>query len=66
MFDARDFRDFYEAMSDGELALTGVLGNRLSESDTDEVSAALDKLTEARKLVSGVHDRLLARNASSR
>ena len=44
-------------MNDAEVALTGVLGHDLSEDDEDSIGDALNRMAEAKRLVSAVQAR---------
>lgn len=57
MFEATDYNDFFRAMNDAEVALTGVLGHDLSEDDEDSIGDALNRMAEAKRLVSAVQAR---------
>lgn len=63
MFDPTDYNDFFKAADNADLALTGILGDDLSENDAEIVRDAMDRLTEAKTLVSAVLDRQRAKHA---
>ena len=58
-----DFTDFFKAAEAADLALTGILGDDLSEDDADLIGDAMAKLTEAKRLVSAVQVRQQAKHA---
>lgn len=66
MFDATDYNDFFRAMNDAEVALTGVLGDDLTENDKDDIDNALCRLADARRAVADVLDRQRARHEGDR
>lgn len=61
-----DFDDFNKAAEAADLALVGILGHDLGESDADLIADAMAKLTEARRLVAGVQERQRARHEGDR
>ena len=58
-----DFDDFNTAAEAADLALTGILGDDLTEGDADLIGDAMGHVTEARRLVSAVLDRQRAKHA---
>lgn len=58
-----DFDDFNKAAEAADLALVGVLGHDLSAEDEDSIGDALDRMAEAKSLVSAVQARQQAKHA---